>query len=103
MRPSLQIQEALCKAASRLNTRVACDANMSLAHKLLRALDHVRPAPVAYAHCDIPCGIYDPHHAQLAAHTVIRMVDLIGQLEKPGPNATPSSDRSTITSSLGIF
>ncbi len=67
---------------------VGYDANMSLAHKLLRALDWVRPAPVAYAHCDIPCGIYDPHHAQLAAHTVIRMVDLIGQLEHPGPSAT---------------
>ncbi len=61
---------------------------MSLAHKLLRALDRVRPAPVAYAHCDIPCGIYDPHNAQMAAHTVIRMVDLINQLEKPGANAT---------------
>src|ERR1041384_6439885 len=31
----------------------------------------------AYAHCDVPCGIYDPHAAQIAAHTVIRMVDLI--------------------------
>ncbi len=32
---------------------------------------------VVYAHCDIPCGIYDPHQAQVAALTVIRMVDLI--------------------------
>lgn len=62
---------------------------MSLVHSFLRALDRISPAPVAFAHCDIPCGIYDPHHAQLAAHTVIRMVDLIGQLERPGPNATP--------------
>jgi len=30
-----------------------------------------------YAHCDIPCGIYDPHQAQIAALTVIRMMDLI--------------------------
>ncbi|MHA1990556.1 MAG: superoxide dismutase, Ni [Candidatus Hodarchaeales archaeon] len=35
-----------------------------------------------YAHCDIPCGIYDPHHAQVAAFTVLRMVNLIGQLDK---------------------
>ena len=61
---------------------------MSLVHKLLRSLDRIQPAPVAHAHCDIPCGIYDPHNAQVAAHTVIRMVDLIHQLEKPGPNAT---------------
>jgi len=61
---------------------------MALLHSLLTLLDRVSPAKIAYAHCDIPCGIYDPHHAQMAAHTVIRMVDLIGQLEKPGPNAT---------------
>ncbi|OGS48370.1 MAG: superoxide dismutase, Ni [Euryarchaeota archaeon RBG_16_68_13] len=61
---------------------------MTVLHKVLRGLDRVRPAAVAHAHCDIPCGIYDPHHAQMAAHTVIRMVDLIGQLEKPGPSST---------------
>lgn len=62
---------------------------MSAAHRLFEALDRVVPAKVAHAHCDIPCGIYDPHNAQMAAHTVIRMVDLIAQLEKPGPSATP--------------
>lgn len=30
----------------------------------------------AYAHCDIPCGIYDPNQAQQAAHTVLRMTQL---------------------------
>jgi len=34
---------------------------------------------IAYAHCDIPCGIYDPHDAQMAAHTVIRMTQLLGE------------------------
>jgi len=34
------------------------------------------------AHCDIPCGIYDPITAQIAALSVIRMVDLMTQLEK---------------------
>ena len=62
---------------------------MSLLHSLFRAIDRVSPAPVAEAHCDIPCGIYDPHHAQLAAHTVIRMDMLIGELPKPGPSDTP--------------
>lgn len=36
---------------------------------------------IAYAHCDIPCGIYDPHLAQLAAHTIIRMTSLINDLK----------------------
>lgn len=34
------------------------------------------------AHCDIPCGIYDPISAQIAALSVIRMVDLAQALEK---------------------
>lgn len=36
----------------------------------------------AYAHCDIPCGIYDPHGAQMAAHTVIRMYQLLEQIDR---------------------
>lgn len=34
------------------------------------------------AHCDVPCGIYDPISAQIAALSVIRMVDLMEALEK---------------------
>ncbi len=41
----------------------------------------------AEAHCDFPCGIYDPHLAQLSALTVVRMVDLIRQLPKPKDGA----------------
>ncbi len=36
----------------------------------------------AQAHCDIPCGIYDPHLAQLSALTVIRMIDLMTDVFK---------------------
>ncbi len=42
------------------------------------------PYKVAYAHCDIPCGIYDPHMAQMAAHTVIRMTQMINDLTVKG-------------------
>jgi nickel superoxide dismutase len=38
------------------------------------------PKTIVRAHCDIPCGIYDPHQAELAARTVARMVELIGQI-----------------------
>ena len=44
---------------------------------------------VVYAHCDIPCGIYDPHGAQIAALTIVRMNQLIAELPKPGPQTTP--------------
>src|SRR6059058_3159250 len=59
----------------------------SLVDRVFEAFDRVAPPSVAYAHCDIPCGIYDPHGAQIAALTVIRMVQLIQGLQQPGPNA----------------
>lgn len=40
------------------------------------------PAKTAYAHCDIPCGIYDPHGAQVAAHTIIRMTELLSLIKR---------------------
>ena len=46
----------------------------------------LKPSVTVYAHCDVPCGIYDPHQAELAARTVARMVELIGQL--PQENRT---------------
>lgn len=51
-------------------------------HKFINAIDQKVNIEVAQAHCDIPCGIYDPHHAQLAALTVIRMIDLMETLIK---------------------
>jgi nickel superoxide dismutase len=41
------------------------------------------PHEEASAHCDIPCGIYDPHHAQIGALTVMRMNQLIEAMEAP--------------------
>lgn len=45
--------------------------------KLIEFISRVLPLKTIYAHCDIPCGIYDPHEAQVAAHTVIRMTNLL--------------------------
>ena len=52
---------------------------MGLLYSVLRAVDKIFPVKEVHAHCDIPCGIYDPHHAQMAAHTVIRMTSLIDE------------------------
>lgn len=49
---------------------------------VIRQLDRIFGFPVAYAHCDVPCGIYDPHAAQVAAHTVVRMDMLLADLIK---------------------
>ncbi len=54
-------------------------------HKMLSKLDSRAPFDQAQAHCDVPCGIYDPITAQIAALTVVRMVDIIEELEKNHP------------------
>lgn len=47
----------------------------------MRLFENLFQVKTAYAHCDIPCGIYDPHTAQMAAHTVIRMTGMINELK----------------------
>ncbi len=61
---------------------------MALLTSVFRALDRLFPPARLYAHCDIPCGIYDPHLAQLAALTVIRMNQLIENLGQPPTNGS---------------
>jgi len=34
------------------------------------------------AHCDIPCAVYDPGVAQYAALSVVRFLDLIGEMRE---------------------
>jgi nickel superoxide dismutase len=60
----------------------------SLVDRVFEAFDRVAAPNVAHAHCDIPCGIYDPHAAQIAALTVVRMVQLIQGLQKPADGAS---------------
>ena len=69
---------------------------------LLRLRDAVDPPELVYAHCDIPCGIYDPHEAQIAALTVIRMDQLIGELAAPPLDAKPE-DRAAYSWKLARY
>ncbi len=48
---------------------------------MLEKLDGFVHFGSVHAHCDIPCGIYDPHQAQVAAHTVLRMDMLIAEID----------------------
>lgn len=43
----------------------------------------------AYAHCDVPCGIYDPKGAQTAAATVLKMVQKLKAIVRTVDNADP--------------
>lgn len=56
-----------------------------------KQLATLSPRRVAHAHCDIPCGIYDPHEAQLAAQTVETMVTKIRAL----PDSTSEASRNS--------
>ena len=53
---------------------------------LFDLLEKITPIPTVYAHCDIPCGIYDPHGAQLAAKTVLTMAQKINALSTENPS-----------------
>jgi nickel superoxide dismutase len=67
-----------------------------------RGWDAVRPPRVVYAHCDIPCGIYDPHEAQIAALTVLRMDQLIAEAAAPAMDAKPE-DRAAYVAKLARY
>lgn len=53
-------------------------------YKIIKSLDKKQAFPLASAHCDIPCKIYDPITAQISVLTMIRMVDLIEELDQLG-------------------
>lgn len=57
-------------------------------HRVMETLDRSFGFEEAQAHCDIPCGIYDPHQAQVAVLTVIRMIDLMNDLAKGAQKET---------------
>ena len=44
--------------------------------------------PVAEAHCDAPCGVYDPASARIAAEAVRSMTKKILDLPPPAPGDT---------------
>ena len=67
-----------------------------------RLLDAVHPPRIVYAHCDIPCGIYDPYEAQISALTVLRMDQLVAELPAMAPDAKPE-DRATYVSKLSRY
>lgn len=62
-------------------------------HNLIQTLDQKIGFEEAKAHCDVPCGIYDPIVAQINALTVVRMMDLMAALEGEGPAYNNSMSR----------
>ena len=61
---------------------------MSLPRALARLTDQLLRIEPIYAHCDVPCGIYDPHLAGVSAKTVHTMNKKLTELPMPGPSAS---------------
>ena len=51
-------------------------------HRLFSFIDRKIKFEEVSAHCDIPCKIYDPIIAQIATLTIIRLMDLIDELNQ---------------------
>jgi nickel superoxide dismutase len=47
---------------------------MSFLDNVFGLVDRVKAPRTAHAHCDVPCGLYDPQTALLAAKTCLSMV-----------------------------
>ena len=56
---------------------------IGIAITTMNLLQKILPTVTAEAHCDIPCGIYDPTPAKIAAQTVLRMVMQLAELKVP--------------------
>lgn len=61
---------------------------MSFTRRITQLADRWLRIEPLHAHCDVPCGIYDPHGAAIAAKTVYAMVKKMTELPVPPPSAT---------------
>lgn len=53
--------------------------------KIASQLKNWFPAAPVHAHCDGPCGVYDPSAARITAEAVVSMTKKILALEAPAP------------------
>jgi nickel superoxide dismutase len=62
------------------------------------------PAPEVHAHCDGPCGVYDPASARIAAEAVVAMTKKILDLKHPenGDNQAVASYQNTMSRFIAI-
>lgn len=41
----------------------------------VNVLSKILPTQIAYAHCDLPCGVYDPAQARIEAESVMKIME----------------------------
>ena len=42
---------------------------------MFRFSDILAPRTTAHAHCDLPCGVYDPEQARIEAESVYKIIE----------------------------
>ena len=47
---------------------------MTLAARLLSLVDRVAAPLEVHAHCDVPCGVYDPEQARIEAESCLKII-----------------------------
>ena len=50
---------------------------------IINRFENSTSLPVASAHCDVPCGVYEPDSMFWAAETVVKMHEKLSALEPP--------------------
>jgi nickel superoxide dismutase len=45
---------------------------------MFRFRTFLAPSTTAHAHCDLPCGVYDPEQARIEAESVYRIIEKMG-------------------------
>lgn len=66
--------------------------------EIAEKLKEWKPAPVVHAHCDGPCGVYDPASARIAAEAVLAMTKKIIALK----GSTDEASQHTLSRYIAI-
>jgi len=56
---------------------------MKLSTRLLALVDRFAPPETVHAHCDIPCGVYDPEQARIEAESCVKIAQKYHESDDP--------------------
>lgn len=72
--------------------------------QVIAQVKNLFPAPEVHAHCDGPCGVYDPSSARITAEAVVSMTKKIMDLEVPaaGDKAANIAYQNTLSRYIAI-
>src|SRR3989338_1034247 len=56
---------------------------MKILSPILRSIDRISRPETAFAHCDVPCGVYEPDSAKWAAETCYQLAKKLSEQKAP--------------------